>query len=394
MKTYPLKRLSLEQATELQFRLVDAIHREFDGREIVQDGDHGHSLRPDLGRPLYTAKVEAVLEAFFDLPRVALVRGGGTSALRSIIMSALRPAGSVLVHDAPLYPTTRETFAAMGALVGTADFNDTDALAAAMRAQPELLHVQHARHLLADRYDLADVLSTARSVSPATFVMVDDSYAVCRAPAIGAQLGADVSGFSFFKLLGPSVGCVAAGSPRGVALIDRIRQLNKSGGQRVPGPEAMEILRGLVLAPVALAVQGGVVEQVAARLQARECAGVQGAWAANCNSYAVFVELEEPIAAQVLDIAQTLGAQRQVVGSESRLEMAALIHEPFHYFAGAGDVGAVIGSDRWLRINPHRAGPDTIIRILSEAIAAVRDRSGPGTAGRSSMKPSQREETA
>ena len=374
MKTYPLKRLTAAQALAMQFKLVDAIQRVFDGHEVVQDGDHGYSLQPELGRPRHTAKVETALELFFDLPRLALVRGGGTSALRSIIMAAIRPAGRVLVHSAPLYPTTRETLAAMGAEVVAVDYNDTEAVANALRQNVDLFHIQHARHLLSDRYDLAELIRLAHSTAATTTIMVDDSYAVCRAPAIGAQLGADISGFSFFKLFGPGTGCAVAGTARGMEIIDRLRQLNRSGGQRVPGPESMEVLRGLVLAPVALANQGEVVEELAARLSSGECKGVRAAYAANCNSYAVFVELEEPISASVLDITPTLGAQRQVVGSESRIEMTALFHETFHYFAAGADKDIGDRRDSWLRINPHRAGPDTIIRILSEAIQTATKR--------------------
>lgn len=371
MKTFPLKRLSHSEALDMQFRLVDAIHRVFDGHEVVQDGDYGYSLRPELGRPRHTAKVEEVLEKFFDVPRAALVRGGGTSALRTIIMAAIRPAGRVLAHIAPLYPTTKATLDAMGAQIVTADYNDGAAVESALRQDIDLVHIQHARHLLSDRYDLADLIKRTRAASPKAAIMVDDSYAVCRTAAIGAQLGADISGFSFFKLFGPGVGCAVAGTERGITIVDRMRQLNRSGGQRVPGPEAMEVLRGLVHAPVGLANQGLVVEELTRRLNSGECSGVRAAHAANCNSYAVFVELDKPISADVLDVTPGLGAQRQVVGSESRIELTALMHETFHYFEAGADKDIGDRRNHWLRINPHRAGPDTIIRVLSEAIRTV-----------------------
>lgn len=371
MKTSPLKRLTHEQALAMQFRLVDSIHRVFDGHEVVQDGDWGYSLRPELGRPSHTAKVEEALEKFFDVPRLALVRGGGTSALRTIIMASIRPGSRVLAHSAPLYHTTRETLAAMDAEIVTADLNDRAAVENALRQKIDLFHIQHARHLLSDHYDLAELIKLGRATSSATTIMVDDSYAVCRAPSIGAQLGADISGFSFFKLFGPGVGCAVAGTERGTAIVDRMRQLNRSGGQRVPGPEAMEVLRGLVHAPVGLANQGHVVEELTLRLNKGECPGVRAAHAANCNSYAVFVELDKPISADVLDVTPGLGAQRQVVGSESRIELTALMHETFHYFEPGADKDIGDRRAHWLRINPHRAGPDTIIRVLSEAIRTV-----------------------
>jgi hypothetical protein len=372
LKTSPLPRLTLADAIEMQFKLVDCIHRVFDGREIVQDGDYGYSLRPDLGRPLFTAKVEEVLERFFGSPSVGLVRGGGTSALRAIVMAAIKPGDRVLVHAAPLYPTTAETFAALNANLVVADFNDSAAVEHALSDGVDLVHIQHARHFLGDHYDVARLIQLSKVVRTPPLVMVDDNYAACRVPEIGSQHGADVSGFSFFKLLGPALGCVSAGTERGVSLVARVRRLNRSGGLRVPGPEAMEVLRGLVLAPVALATQGQVVEEVVRRLNLGECDGVRAAHAANCNSYAVFVELDEAVGPAVLEAASALGAQRQVVGSESRIEMTALFHETFHYFALGADRDIGARTSNWIRINPHRAGPETIVRVLSEAIRQAR----------------------
>lgn len=375
MTTFPLPHLTLSDAMQMQFRLVDCIHQVFDGREIVQDGDYGYSLQPDLGRPLFTAKVEDVLQRFFASPSIALVRGGGTSALRAILMVAIRAGQRVLVHKAPLYPTTEETLAALGATLVAADFNDPVAVERALSTGIDLLHIQHARHLLSDRYDVAELIKLAQASSTPPLVMVDDNYTACRVSTIGSQLGADVSGFSFFKLLGPSLGCVSAGTARGTELVRRVRRLNRSGGLRVPGPEAMDVLRGLVLAPVALAVQGRVVDEIVRRLNRGECDGVKHAYAANCNSYAVFVELEEPLGSVVLDNASRLGAQRHVVGSESRIELTALFHETFHYFAAGADAQIGDRAAYWIRINPHRAGPDTIIRVLASAITEVRQRS-------------------
>ena len=41
MKTYPLTSLTIEEATQLQFKLVDSITRFFPGNEILTRGDLG-----------------------------------------------------------------------------------------------------------------------------------------------------------------------------------------------------------------------------------------------------------------------------------------------------------------------------------------------------------------
>lgn len=41
MKTYPLHSLSLEEAIELQFRVVDCMTKEFQGHESLSRGDLG-----------------------------------------------------------------------------------------------------------------------------------------------------------------------------------------------------------------------------------------------------------------------------------------------------------------------------------------------------------------
>src|SRR5204863_10109748 len=75
MRTYPIPQMRLAEALALQHRLVDLMHRHFDGREILQAGDYGAD--PALGRPRFTAKVEAVLADLFDAEDAVLVRGAG-----------------------------------------------------------------------------------------------------------------------------------------------------------------------------------------------------------------------------------------------------------------------------------------------------------------------------
>lgn len=63
VKTYPLESISLEQAMEKQFRLVDTACRFFTGTEILSLGDLG--VVPGLNKPHTTLKVEQTLSAFF-----------------------------------------------------------------------------------------------------------------------------------------------------------------------------------------------------------------------------------------------------------------------------------------------------------------------------------------
>ena len=41
MKTYPLHSISLEQAKQLQFKVIDAVTRNFQGEEVLSLGDLG-----------------------------------------------------------------------------------------------------------------------------------------------------------------------------------------------------------------------------------------------------------------------------------------------------------------------------------------------------------------
>lgn len=133
---------------------------------------------------------------------------------------------------------------------------------------------------------------------------------------------------------------------------------------QVQGHEALAVLRGLVYAPVALAIQARQVEECVRRLNAGEVSGVKAAFAANAQSKVIIVELEEPTAAAVLEQAEKLGTAPNPVGCESKYEFL-----PMFYRVS----GTFIRSDpslqyRMIRINPMRAGADTILRILDAAL--------------------------
>ena len=362
METYPLEQLDLDGARELQFRLVEAIARHFDGHAILEAGDYG--LWADTGRPHHTARVEATLADLFNAEAACLVRGAGTGALRSILMAAMKPGQELLLHQAPVYPTTRVTLEAMGLRPVFVDLNDLHALGELPPTVPCAL-VQHARQRMEDRYQLAEVIRALKASCPDLVVIVDDNYAAMRVPKIGIQLGADVSTFSLFKLLGPEgVGCVLASQE----LVDRIRRQNYSGGTQVQGVEALEALRALTYAPVAWAIQAQVVEEVASRLNSGEVAGVARAYVANAQSRVVLVELEKPQASEVLAASVQYGAADRPVGAESRYEVSPL----FYRLSGTFRMENAHLAERMIRINPMRAGADLVVGILEQSLKACR----------------------
>ncbi len=359
METYPLEQLDWLAAKDLQFRLVETIARHFDSNSILQAGDYG--LWTDVGRPHHTARVEAVLADFFGTEDACLVRGAGTGALRSIMMAALQPGQKLLVHRAPMYPTTLVTVEAMGLQRISIDFNDLSTLDQLEWDGVRVALVQHARQRFDDRYQLAQVLTTLKARHPSLDIIVDDNYAAMRAPKIGVQLGADVSTFSLFKLLGPEgLGCVLARHN----LVKKIRKDNYSGGSQVQGVEALEALRALVYAPVALAIQAEVVEEVVTRLNSWRVPGVTRAYIANAQSRVILVELEDALAQEVLEKSAQFGAASHPVGAESRYEILPL----FYRVSGTLRAENPELAGRMIRINPMRAGADLIVEILEKSL--------------------------
>jgi hypothetical protein len=136
--------------------------------------------------------------------------------------------------------------------------------------------------------------------------------------------------------------------------------MNYSVGTQVQGPEAMEALRALVYAPVALAIQAEVVAEVVKRLNDGDVAGVRRAHIVNAQSRVALVELEQPIVKQVLERSVAYGAAIYPVGAESRYEVAPL----FYRVSGTFLANAPGLADHVIRINPMRAGADLILTIL------------------------------
>lgn len=357
--THPLDQLSLSDAIAMQFRLVDIIHRHFDGKVALEAGDYG--AVPGLGRPHGTAKVEAVLAELFEAEDAALVAGAGTGAIRAALMASLLPGASVFVHDVPMYATTNVTFRAMGIDRWPVDLNDRPARQKVLERRPDMVYLQHARQMLEDSFSTEEVIADARRLAPDALVMVDDNYTIMTVPRSGIEIGADLSAFSLFKLLGEAgVGCVMGRAD----LVAKVRDDAYSGGSKIQGPAAVASLRQMVYAPVALAIQAQVVDEVVARLNAGEVSGVAQAFRANHQECALLVKLEQPLVAKILDVAWRHGATTYPVGSQSRHETSVMVYRLSRAMCEADPALA----ESMLRVNPFRTGADTIVRVLQSSI--------------------------
>jgi len=359
MRTYPIMIMDLEKAKEMQFKLVDTIHQHFDGYEFFNGGDYG--VVPGIGQPRYTQKVEKVLAQFFDAEDAVLVRGAGTGAIRNVMNSVVKPNQKILLHEAPIYPTTKVIVESMGLEPVFIDFNEISYENDQIIASVSFALIQHSRQKPDDRYDLGEVIMKMKEINRNITILIDDNYVVMKAEKIGVQLGADASAFSLFKLLGPEgVGCVV-GSKR---MIDEIRKLNYSGGSQVQGHEAMDTLRSLVYTPVSFAVQAEETNKIVNRLNSGEIKGIKSSFIANAQSRVVLVEFEEPLAKKVLENSTKLGAAPYPIGAESRYEVTAMFYRVSETFLRS-DPGL---ADYIVRINPMRAGADTVLRILKASV--------------------------
>ena len=153
MKTYPLTSLTIEEATALQFKLVDSITRFFPGNEILTRGDLG--VVKGLNQPEVTKKAEQVLADFFEAESAMLVRGSGTNAIRLALYGSVGTNGTLLVHDAAIYPTTQVSIDMLGINIKKVNFNDLDALKKAIVSEElDGVLVQVTRQKIDDSYDL------------------------------------------------------------------------------------------------------------------------------------------------------------------------------------------------------------------------------------------------
>lgn len=362
MKVYPIETMDIEKAKEFQFRLVDIIHRHFRGDEFLNAGDYG--VVPGIGKPTYTEKVEKVIADFFHGEACILVRGAGTGAIRNVINAKVKPNDKILIHDAPIYPTTKVIIESMGLEQVKVDFNIMDDFNEKTIKEVEFCLIQHSRQRIDDRYNLEETIKRLKQINKNLYILIDDNYVVMKAEKIGIQSGGDISAFSLFKLLGPQgIGCVVGDRKT----IDRIKDMNYSGGSQVQGYEAMDALRSLVYAPVMLAIQKQVGDEVVSRINKGEIKGVKSAFIANAQSRVILVEFEAPIAKKVLEYTNILGGAPYPVGAESRYEVTGM----FYRVSGTFLAHNPKLEDYMIRINPMRSGADTIIRVLKEAVNKV-----------------------
>ena len=109
-------------------------------------------------------------------------------------------------------------------------------------------------------------------------------------------------------------------------------------------------------------------DRLVERLLGGELPGIKDAFLANAQSKVLLVEFDEPIAEQVLEEAEKLGAAPNPIGAESRYELVPM----FYRVSGTFRATDPTITKRMIRINPMRSGDDTVIRILKEAMEKVR----------------------
>ncbi|MGL5041514.1 MAG: aminotransferase class V-fold PLP-dependent enzyme [Culicoidibacterales bacterium] len=361
MKTYPLESITVEAAMQKQFALIDEITKVFTGTEILTRGDLG--VVKGLNQPTATAKVEQVLAAFFNAQKAMLVRGAGTNAICRALFASCEIGDTVLIHQAPIYPTTSTTFKSMGLKTVEADFNISGQISEKLAQHSEIkaVLIQFTRQKPDDSYDMETVINEIRAVNATIPIVTDDNYAALKVPKIGSELGASMSCFSTFKLLGPvGIGCIVGDAH----YLDKLRAENYSGGMQVQGFEAIDVLRGLIYAPVSLAISATVTEKTAQQLNNKAVAGVKSCFIANAQSKVLIIELEEAIAPQVLIEAEKLGAAPHPIGAESQYEFVPM----FYRVSGTFILSDPTLTQTMIRVNPMRSGTETILRILDTAI--------------------------
>ena len=258
MESYPLQSINLDEAIEKQFKLIEIICKNINGRDILNLGDLGVEKTNNM--PLRTRSVEKIIAEFFGGEDSFLVRGSGTNALRLSFIELLKNENRILVHDAPIYKTSEFNLKSMKVNILKYDFNDLSNLDTFIKENKiKVVLLQHTRQQLKDKYNLKEVINEIKSIDSTIKIIVDDNYAVCKTKENGVEMGADITAFSTFKLLGPVGIGVIVGNKK---LISNMKKNNYSGGSQVQGFEAMEVLRGLVYSPVSLSIQAREIEKL------------------------------------------------------------------------------------------------------------------------------------
>lgn len=359
-----LPSLSIEEAQDLQFKLVESMSKHFTGDQFLSMGDLG--VAPRFKQPEQTNRVERAIADFFESERASLVRGAGTGAIRILLSTLLASGEPMFIHTAPIYTTTKDTIRILGIQTKAVDFNDLTAVekAIAQDQTSKVFYIQHARQQPIDTYEIKAVIETVKSVRPDLPIVVDDNYCAMKTHGIGVEYGADYSTFSGFKILGPEGIGVIVGKKEAIKLL---QERNYSGGGQVQGYEAMELLRMMTFAPVSLAIQNKQVEEVCKQLNEGVIDGIESAYMTNAQSKNVIVELKEPIAEEVIKRSNDLGAATHPVGAESKYEIVPMVYRVSGSFIEAQPRLKEYG----LRINPMKSGASTVLNILEKAIQSV-----------------------
>ena len=186
MKAYPLQSISIEQAMDKQFRMVSCIMHNFGGYEQLSRGDLG--IHQPENEPLTTMKAEEALAEFFNCEMAMLVRGSGTGAIRYGLASMLKANDKILIHDAPIYSTTKTSFEMLGLIPVTADFNDPESIRKVLNEDKDITAalVQYSRQQIEDHYDMKEVVETIRNTRDIP-IITDDNYAVMKVEKIGVN---------------------------------------------------------------------------------------------------------------------------------------------------------------------------------------------------------------
>lgn len=362
MKVFPLKTITIEDAKQSQFKLIEAVTQEFQGRDILNLGDLG-VVQP-YNQPVMTKKIELVLANFFECEAALLVRGAGTGALRYSLYVAARENKNILVHDAPIYPTTDVTLKMIGANVIKCNFNDLSDIEAKIKEYNfGSVLVQYTRQKPDDSYNYDEICKIFNEKTDA-IVVTDDNYAAMKVKKLAASYCNGLSTFSSFKLQGPEGVGVILGNKD---LINQIKKLNYSGGSQVQGFESHEVLRGLINAPVSLAIQSEVVDEVVEIINEINLKHVDYAFVANAQSKVIVIKFNTPIAKSVLVETEKMGACPNPVGAESKYEFVPM----FYKISGTFIQFNPENEEYMIRINPMRSGVNTIIKILQQGIDNV-----------------------
>lgn len=364
MKTYPLQNLTVEEAIEKQFNLVNKITHHFKGFDFLNLGDLGVHFKENM--PLQTRKVEKVIASFFNQEEAILTRGSGTGALREAFYSVMKPGDTILVHKAKIYNTTEKTLKMLGIKVEKVNYNDISSVINAVKNEDlDAILIQHTRQSFFDSYHLETLISAIKKETTIP-IIIDDNYAVMKVEKIGVEMDADLSCFSSYKLMGPEgVGVIVGKKTH----IEKIRELHYSGGSQVQGFEAMEVLRGLVYSPVLLAIQAIQVDEIVRIINNLAHPLIEQAFVANSQSRVVILKFKKPIARKVLEEAERLGALPYPVGSESKYEIPPLFYRISKTMLDEIDKG----SDYYIRINPMKSSSNTVMEILLKSMKEVSD---------------------